>query len=108
MEDLLKRFLYTGVGLAALTAEKLQESVEDLVNKNKLSEKEGKKLMDDLFDTTDARREEFETKLKESAESVLDRITLATKSEMEALSAKVIALEAEVASLKQQLADQAQ
>lgn len=107
MEDILKRFLYTGVGLAALTAEKLQESVDELVNKNKLSETEGKKILDDFFNSTEARREEFESKLKESAEQVLDRISLPTKVEVEELQQRVEQLEAEVEALKAQLANQA-
>ena len=32
MEDLLKKFLYTGVGIVAVTAEKVQKSVEKLIN----------------------------------------------------------------------------
>lgn len=48
MEDLLKNFLYTGVGLVAVTAEKIQKSVDKLISDGKLSIEEGKKLVDKL------------------------------------------------------------
>jgi len=48
MEDLFKKFLYTGVGLVAMTAEKIQKSVDKLISDGKLSIEEGKKLIDKL------------------------------------------------------------
>ena len=48
MEDLFKNFLYTGVGLVAMTAEKIQNSVGKLVSEGKLSLEEGKKVVDKL------------------------------------------------------------
>ena len=49
MEDLFKKFVYTGVGLVSLTAEKLQKSIDTLVEEEKISEKEGKKIVNDFF-----------------------------------------------------------
>jgi len=48
MEDLFKKFMYTGVGLVAMTAEKIQKSVDKLISDGKLSIEEGKKLIDKL------------------------------------------------------------
>ena len=96
MEDLFKKFLYTGVGLVSLTAEKLQESVDELVGKGKLSEKEGKKLLDDFFDSTEAKRGEFEEKLREAAESVIERFSVPSKAEYDALKKRVEELEAQL------------
>lgn len=48
MEDLFKNFLYTGVGLVAMTAEKIQKSVDKLIHEGKLSIEEGKKVVDKL------------------------------------------------------------
>lgn len=48
MEDLFKNFLYTGVGLVAMTAEKIQKSVGNLIHDGKLSIEEGKKVVDKL------------------------------------------------------------
>lgn len=48
MEDLLKNFLYTGVGLVAIGAEKIQNSVDKLISDGKVSVEEGKKLISKL------------------------------------------------------------
>lgn len=48
MEDLFKNFLYTSVGLVAMTAEKIQKSVDKLIHDGKLSIEEGKKVVDKL------------------------------------------------------------
>lgn len=48
MEDLFKKFMYTGVGLVAMGAEKIQKGVDKLISDGKLSIEEGKKLIDKL------------------------------------------------------------
>ena len=48
MEDLFKKFLYTGVGLVAMTTEKIQKSVDKLISDGKLSIEEGKNIIDKL------------------------------------------------------------
>lgn len=93
MEDIFKRFLYTGVGFVAMTAEKLQESIDEMVGKGKLSEEEGKKLVDDFMDNTESRKEEFESKLREAAESVMDKLTFPSQADYDALLKRVEDLE---------------
>ena len=60
MEDLFKKFLYTGVGLVAMTAEKIQKSVDKLISDGKLSIEEGKKLINKLVDEGKLSTEEGE------------------------------------------------
>jgi polyhydroxyalkanoate synthesis regulator phasin len=105
MEDLFKKFIYTGVGFAAMTAEKLQEAVDDLVGKGKLSKDEGKKIVDDFFENTESKKEEFESKLKEAADTVMDKLSLPTKSEFDALKKKVEDLEAKLAEAEAKAAN---
>ncbi len=99
-EDLFKKFVYTGVGFVSTTAEKLQESVDDLVGKGKLSKDEGKRLVDDFFQNTEARRAEFETKMKEVAEGVMDRVSVSSRNEEETLTQRLDQLEARLARLE--------
>lgn len=101
MEDFFKKFLYTGVGLASLTAEKLQESIDDLVGKGKLSEKEGKKILNDFFDSTEAKKDEFESRLKEMADQMMDRFNFASQNEIEELRNRIAELEAKLEKVSQ-------
>ncbi|MFM2376490.1 MAG: hypothetical protein RLZZ165_1587 [Bacteroidota bacterium] len=97
MESLFKKFVYTGVGLVSTTVEKFQKSVERLVDEDKLSQEEGKKLMDELFKNTETKREEFEAKLKKLIEEVMVRMNLATQTQMQELQARLSAIEAKLA-----------
>lgn len=96
MEDLFKKFVYTGVGLVSLTVEKFQQSVEKLVSDDKLSQEEGKKLVDDLFTNTEAKREEFEGKLKGIIEEVMVRMNLATQKQVQELQDRLAVLETQL------------
>jgi polyhydroxyalkanoate synthesis regulator phasin len=97
MEDMLKKILYTGVGIATITAEKLQETVDEWVGKGQVSEDEGKKIVDDFWSKVDNRRHEVEDKLKDFAESVTNKVNLprvATDEDIESLVKRIEALEA--------------
>lgn len=90
MEKQLKNFLYAGVDLAAEVSTKFESSVKDLIAKGKISEVEGKKLVDELFEKTEARKQEFEAKFNE----VKEKVGITKKSDEEVL-----------AELKQKVAD---
>jgi polyhydroxyalkanoate synthesis regulator phasin len=93
MEDLFKKFVYTGVGMVSSSLEKFQKSVEKLVDEDKLSQEEGKKLVDDLFKNTESKREEFETKLKKVVEEVMVRMNLATQTQLHELQDRLAVIE---------------
>ena len=107
MEDLFKKFLYTGVGLVSMTAEKLQEAVDELVGKGKISEKEGKKILNDFFENTETKKAEFESKLKEAAEQVKEKLSFPSKTEYDALLKRVEELESKLAEEKSKPASNA-
>jgi len=90
MEDSFKKFLYAGVDLAAEVSSKFEAGVKELVEKGRISDVEGKKLVDDLFEKTEARKEEFEAKYQE----IKEKIGIVKKTEEEIL-----------AELKQKVAD---
>ena len=90
MEDAFKKFLYAGVDLAAEVSGKFESGVKELVEKGRISEVEGKKLVDELFEKTEARKEEFEAKYNE----IKEKVGIVKKTEEEIL-----------AELKQQVAD---
>jgi polyhydroxyalkanoate synthesis regulator phasin len=96
MDDLFKKFVYTGVGLVSTTFEKMQKSVEKLVDEDKISQEEGKKLVDDLFKNTESKREEFEAKIKKITEEVLVRMNLATQSQLHDLQDRLAVIEAQL------------
>ena len=96
MEDLFKKFVYTGVGLVSLTSEKLQKSIDTLVAENKISTSEGKKIVDDFFTKTEGKKKEFESQLKKVTEDVVQKIQLPKKKDIDALEKRIAALESKM------------
>lgn len=96
VQETLKKLIYVGVGLAAQTAEKYQHTVDDLVKKGKISDKEGKKIVDDLLKKTEDRRDELEKKFNQS----IKKLGYVSVTEMEKLSKRVEKLENELKASK--------
>lgn len=99
MEELIRKFLYAGVGIVALTAEKLQEAVDEMIGEGKVSKDEGKQIVEDFVENMDSKREEFEDRLKQAAENMVSgmkRRQHATKEDIDALMERISALEAKL------------
>ena len=97
MENLFKKFLYTGVGLVASTAEKVQSNVNETVERQKVAENEGEKVVTDLVKDTEAKFNEMEERLRSTLDSALARFNMPNKEEMNSLKARIAELEAELA-----------
>jgi polyhydroxyalkanoate synthesis regulator phasin len=96
MVDLIKKALYTGVGLAVLTKEKAEELVKELTQQAKLSEQEGKELFEGLLKQSEHARNDFQAKIDEAVLTVVKRLNLATKDEVASLKAKVEELSSKI------------
>ena len=96
MVDLIKKAIYTGLGLAMLTKEKAEELVKDLAEQAKLSEHEGKDLIDSLLKQSEEARSDFQSKMDEAVLAVVNRLNLATKDEVASLKAKIEELSAKI------------
>ncbi len=94
MEDAFKKFLYAGVELASTAAENFQNSVTDMVENNKISSEEGKEKVDEFFEKTKNKLEEFENKFNSVAER-LD-FSKSNDDELDSLRKKVADLEAKI------------
>ncbi|HBF42298.1 MAG TPA: polyhydroxyalkanoate synthesis regulator [Desulfobacteraceae bacterium] len=93
MFDIIKKTLLTGIGLAALTKEKVEELTKELIKKGEISEKEGKEFLDDLLQKSEQARKDLETKVEDTVHRVLKKIDLATKKDIEKLEEKIKYLE---------------
>lgn len=93
MDDLFKKIFYTGVGFASLAYKKMDELIDDLQKEGKLSEEEAEELFNKFRKETEHSREELEKELKDILEKVIDKMDLATKSELGALEKRIADLE---------------
>lgn len=91
-QENLKKYFYSGVGLAAHTAEVVQKSVNELVKKGKVSEADGKRIVGDAIKKVEARRPELEAKYNEA----VHKFVKLTTSEMTKLQKQVEKLEGQL------------
>jgi polyhydroxyalkanoate synthesis regulator phasin len=94
MFELIKKTLLTGVGLAVMTKDKVEELGKELASQAKLSEHEGKEFVDHLLKQSETARKDFETRISAAVQKAVSGLNLASKDEVARLSAKVEELSA--------------
>lgn len=93
MEDFFKKFIYTGVGWISLTADKFKKQIEKFVEEEKLSEEEGKRIVDDFLKNSELKKEEIETQFKKVVDKVLNAVDFAKQKELDELKLRIEELE---------------
>ena len=83
LSDGIKKFFLAGVGAAAVTGEKAQEIIEDLIAKGELTVEQGKAYNEELKHNI---KEKVVGKPDERAEKIINSLT---PEELEALKAKI-------------------
>ncbi|WP_028582982.1 phasin family protein [Desulfogranum mediterraneum] len=89
MLETLKNALYTGIGTAFLTKEKIEELKGELVAKGKLTREEGKQFVDELAGKSEKAREQLDLWLNRRVEERVQQLDLATKDDLEELRRQV-------------------
>ncbi len=96
MIDLVKKTMLTGLGLASLTKEKVEEVAKAFVEKGKMTEQEGRALVDELLARSEESKEELKKQIEERVQAVLAKMDLAKQSEVDNLKQEVAALREEM------------
>jgi poly(hydroxyalkanoate) granule-associated protein len=94
------RVLLAAVGAAALTKEEVENFVEKLVERGEIAEKDGKKLMRDVMARRKKEAKKAEDQLESRLEELLGRMSVPSKGDIDALSAKITELSKKVDELK--------
>jgi poly(hydroxyalkanoate) granule-associated protein len=103
-----RRVLMAGVGVVVLAQEEIEEFVNKLIERGEIAEKDGRKLINEVIEnrknqaqeTKQATQEEFDKRL----ESILDRLNVPTRGDIDKLNTKVTELTAKVEELKKNMA----
>ena len=93
MFELIKKTMLAGVGLAAVTKDKVEELARELTEKGEMSEKEGKELIDELLKKSEQARKDLETKVEDTVRKVLEKMAVATKGDIDSLLERIKNLE---------------
>ena len=76
MEDLFKKFVNAGVGYIAQGSKSVQSTIEKLVKDSKMTEQEGKKILEELMKSGESKRVELEKQFQGLADRVKSTVGL--------------------------------
>ncbi len=93
MIDSLKKLGLLGIGIYALTEEKIDEMVKELVENGDINKEEGKKFVEELIEKKREQQEELEDMVSSRVKDVFGHSDLATKEEINKLHSKIEELE---------------
>lgn len=96
MLESVKKAMYTGLGMASLTKEKLEELVTELAKKGELSEQEGKEIFAEVAAKTKEAKDKLESQVRQLVKESLAKMNLVSKEDLAALERKVAELEEEI------------
>lgn len=100
MIDLIKKAMLTGIGVASLTKEKIEEVANEFVEKGKMPEQEGKKFVQEMMQKSEESKEDLKKQLDQMLESALGKMQLVRVTDLEELKKEIVTLQKEVKELR--------
>lgn len=97
-----RRVLLASIGAVALAQDELEEFVNKLVERGEIAEKDARKLVQDLREKRSKGAARAEEELSKRIEEILKRMDIPTKSDIQALSAKITALTKKIDELSKE------
>lgn len=100
MKESVRKVGLIGAGLWAMTEEKINEFVKDLVDKGDISKEEGKKAVQDLIEESKKQTIDLEKKVSEKIQDTVSKKDIFTRKDMTELESRIKDLEEEIRRIK--------
>ncbi|MBW1694601.1 MAG: hypothetical protein JRJ41_10685 [Deltaproteobacteria bacterium] len=89
MLNIIKKTMLTGIGLALIAKDEVEELAKELVSKSKMSEKEGIKFKEDLQKKYDETQSRLEERVQQAAKEFLKKADVVTGDELRGLKKEI-------------------
>ena len=89
MDNLIKKTILTGLGIASLTKEKAEKLVKDLIKEGEVSKGEGSKLVKELLEKVDTNKKAVEKQVENTVKNVLKKLNIPSKKDVVDLDKKI-------------------
>jgi len=96
MMELLEKTVYFGIGLAVLTKERIDQMVEEMVEKGRLSQTEAAKLAEELAARGREERDALMKVIQDEISRRLESLSIVTLEDMRKLKAEIAELELKI------------
>jgi polyhydroxyalkanoate synthesis regulator phasin len=100
MIELLKKTILTGLGVASLTRDKIEQLGRELSDKGKMTEQEGQKFVEEMQKLAEESRASLQKQTEKVVESALAKMHLARAADMDELKQEIAALRAEIEAMQ--------
>ena len=92
MLDLVKKTMLTGIGLALLAKDEVEDLAKELVEKGKMTEKDGKKFLDELQKRYEDVQNKLEERVEKTVKEFLKKADVVTADDLKAIKKEIRAL----------------
>ena len=100
MIELIKKALLTGVGIASLTKDKIEDLGKELIDKGKMSEQEGEKLIQEMLSRAEESKETVRKQTETLVKNTVAKMQLARVEDIELLKAEIERLREDISALQ--------
>jgi polyhydroxyalkanoate synthesis regulator phasin len=100
MRESVRKIGLIGAGLWAMTEEKIDELVKDLVDKGDISKEEGKKAIQDMLEESKKQKVDLEKKMSDKIQDAISKKDMFTRKDMHELESRIKTLEDEIQRMK--------
>ena len=89
MLNIIKKSMLTGIGLALIAKDEVEELAKELVSKGKMSEKEGSKFIEDLQKKYNETQNRLEERVQQATKEFLKKAEVVTADELRGLKKEI-------------------
>jgi len=95
-----RKVVLASIGAVALAQDEVEDFVDRLIERGEIAEKDGRKLLREVMDKRKKEAHKAEDEINKRVENVLDRMSVPSKADIDALSEKITALTKKIDDLK--------
>jgi len=94
--DYLKKSILTGVGMALRSKKEIEALAKEFAEQSEMDQQEAKEFLEDCQKKYDQAKSDLDKKIESSIESILKKLDLPSRSDIETLNKRVEALAAKI------------
>jgi len=100
MMEMIRRMFLATIGAAVIAQEEIEVLVNRLVERGEIAEKDGKKLINEMMAKRKSQTTDVGEEISKNVESVLSRMNIPSKADVDALGQKITGLSKKIDELK--------
>ncbi|WDP92703.1 MAG: phasin family protein [Desulfobacter sp.] len=89
MLETIKKSLLTGVGMALRSKKEIETLAKEFAEQSEMNQQEAKEFLDDCRKRYDDAKSDLDTKIEKTIESILKRLDLPSRSDIDALNKRM-------------------